>query len=71
MLGALLFERLGALHPKGGQGRNRSPPGYYGWCTGKIRDCMDHGFDLHGRMVVEDPLKLDDRQNICIKEPWI
>jgi len=28
---------------------------------------MDHGFDLHGRMVVEDPLKLDDRQNICIK----
>ena len=38
---------------------------------GKIRDRMDHGFDLHGRMVVEDPLKLDDRQNICIKEPWI
>ena len=28
---------------------------------------MDHGFDLYGRMGVEDPLKLDDIQNICIK----
>ena len=28
---------------------------------------MDHGFDLHGRMVVEDPLKLDDGQNLTAR----